>query len=87
MEGVIVNFRGSHHTKYTDYMVVKVSDVDSKEKAQSLVSKAVSWKTPSGKEIKGKVTKAHGNKGAVRVKFEKGMPGQAIGSKVDIQGG
>ena len=85
MEGVIVNFRGSQHVKSPDYMVVKVEDIDSKEKAQPLMNKVVSWKTPSGKEIKGKITRAHGNKGSVRVKFEKGMPGQAIGSKVDIQ--
>ena len=29
--------------------------------------------------------KEHGNKGAVRVKFEKGLPGQAISTKVKIE--
>ena len=84
MEGVIVNFRGSEKNKSPNYMVIKVNGIESKEKAQSLVNKTVSWKTPAGNEIKGKISKAHGNKGAVRVKFEKGMPGQAIGSKVDV---
>jgi len=31
------------------------------------------------------VADAHGNKGAVRVIFEKGMPGQAIANKVEVQ--
>lgn len=85
MEGVIVNFRGSEHHKYPNQMVVKVSGIESKEKARGLVNKSVSWKTPAGNEIKGKVSNIHGNKGTVRVKFEKGMPGQAIGTKVDIE--
>ncbi len=65
-------------------MIVVVKGVDGKEKASELVGKAVSWKSPAGKEIKGKVRSAHGNKGAVRVLFETGMPGQAIGDKVVI---
>lgn len=85
MEGVIVNFKGSEKHKYGDYMIVKVPNIKNKEETTSLLDKSVSWKSPAGKEIKGKIYKAHGNKGAVRVKFEKGMPGQAIGSKVEIQ--
>ena len=63
-------------------MIIKVGD--KKEDAIKLIGKTVSWKSPAGKEIKGKVTQFHGNKGALRVIFEKGMPGQAVGSKVDI---
>ena len=85
MEGVIVNFRGSKKHKHNYQMIIKVDKVDSKEKAQSLVDKVVVWKTTSGKELKGKVAKVHGNKGAVRVIFETGMQGQSIGSKVDIK--
>ena len=65
-------------------MVIVVKGVNKKEDASKLVEKAVSWKSPAGKEIKGKVRSAHGNKGAVRVLFEKGMPGQSIGNKVVI---
>jgi large subunit ribosomal protein L35Ae len=66
-------------------MVVHAEGVDSKEKAKSLVGKTVVWKSPAGKEISGKVTAPHGGKGAVRVLFEKGMPGQAIASRVEIK--
>ncbi len=85
MEGVIINYRGSHKTQYPNQMVIKVSDIDSKEQASKLLKKNVIWKSPAGKEIKGVILKEHGNRGAVRVKFEKGLPGQAIGTKVKIE--
>ncbi|MBI2672773.1 50S ribosomal protein L35ae [Candidatus Woesearchaeota archaeon] len=86
MEGTIVNFRGSYKTKSDNHMVISVNSVDSKEKAQKLVGKEVSWTSPAGKEIKGKVASSHGNSGALRIIFEKGMPGQAIGTKVKFLG-
>lgn len=84
MEGAIVNFRGSQHNKKGNQMVVLPDDAD-KKKSEKLIGKTVVWKSPAGKEIKGKITSLHGSKGAVRVVFEKGMPGQAISSKVKIE--
>ena len=85
MEGIIVNFRGSHKTQYSNQMIVKVSDIEKKEDAIKLIGKKVIWTTPSGKEIIGNITKEHGNKGAVRVRFEKGLPGQSLGEKVKVE--
>ncbi len=84
MEGVIKNFRRARHHQTTNQMVIVVKDIDKKEKAASLIGKKVVWKSPAGKEINGEVRSAHGNSGALRVLFEKGMPGQAIGGKVSI---
>ena len=66
-------------------MIVYLSGTDKREKAAELIGKEVVWKSPAGKEIKGKVASAHGNKGAVRVIFETGMPGQSLGNKVEIK--
>ncbi|MBU2561951.1 MAG: 50S ribosomal protein L35ae [Nanoarchaeota archaeon] len=85
MEGVIVNFKGSHHVKSGNQMIVQAAGVDSKDKAQKLLGKKVVWSSTAGKEIKGEVRSAHGNKGALRVLFETGMPGQALGTKVKIE--
>jgi large subunit ribosomal protein L35Ae len=84
MEGVIVNYRGSHKTQYPNQMIIKVDGVDSKEKAKELVKKEVIWETPAKKQMKGIILKEHGTKGAVRVKFTPGLPGQAIGTKVEV---
>lgn len=85
MEGVIVNYRGSHHTQYGNQMIVQADGVSDKEKAAGLVGKKVVWASSAGKEIKGEVRAAHGGNGAIRVLFETGMPGQSVGQKVKIE--
>jgi large subunit ribosomal protein L35Ae len=85
MEGVIINYRGSHKTQHPNQMIVKVEGYETKDKASDLLKKTVVWTTPAGNEIKGSILKEHGNKGAVRVKFERGLPGQAIGTKVRVE--
>lgn len=81
-----MNFRRSRHRTYGNQMIIMVDGTDNKEKAAKLVGKSVSWTAPGKekKEIKGKISAAHGNKGILRVLFEKGMPGQSIGAKVNI---
>lgn len=85
MEGTISNFRLGGNIQYPNELIIVIEGINSKEEASKLTSKKVVWTTPTGKEILGKITKAHGNKGAIRVKFERGLPGQAIGTKVKIQ--
>ena len=85
MKGTVSSFRRGRHTQTTNQMIVVVGGFDKKEKASELVGKTVTWKSPAGKEIKGKVASTHGNKGAIRVLFQTGMPGQAITTKVNIE--
>jgi large subunit ribosomal protein L35Ae len=85
MEGTIVNFRRNRHTTSPTHMIIAVEGVDRKDKAAALVGKEVVWKSPANKEIKGKIASAHGNSGAVRAIFETGMPGQSLGTKVQIK--
>jgi large subunit ribosomal protein L35Ae len=85
MKGVIVSFRRGRHVQTTNQMIVKVDGVSKREDASKLVGKNVIWKSPAKRELKGTVRSAHGNKGAVRVLFERGMPGQSLGEEVEIQ--
>lgn len=86
MEGIIANFRRGRKTQTPNQMILIVKDIDSKEKAEKLVGKKVSWLAPGKKKttITGDIKAVHGNSGAVRVHFERGMPGQAIGQQVQI---
>lgn len=86
MEATIVSFRRARHHTYPNQMIIKVPKVDTKEKSQKLVGKSVVWISEGKlkKEIKGEIRSSHGNKGALRVLFESGMPGQAIGTKVKL---
>ncbi len=87
MKGVISSFRRGRHHQTDNQMVVLVNGINDSKKARELVGKAVVFKTDAKepKEIKGKITGPHGNKGAVKVLFEKGMPGQALAKQVEIQ--
>lgn len=84
MEGKVASFRRGVRTQKKYQMIVKVSGIDTKDKAKSLINKKVVWKSPGGKEIKGVVTNLHGNSGALRVQFERGLPGQSLGTKVSL---
>jgi len=84
MEGRIVNYRGSHRTQRTDQIIILIDEIKSKKEASKLLGKKVEWVTPSGKKIVGKITRTHGSKGEVVAKFKKGLPGQALGTKVKI---
>lgn len=86
MEAQIINYRRGRKTQTTNQMIIEVPGYD-KKKAESLVGKSVVY-TCEGKlkkTITGKVSALHGSKGAVRVLFETGMPGQAIGAKVEVK--
>ncbi|MAG45759.1 MAG: 50S ribosomal protein L35ae [Nanoarchaeota archaeon] len=85
MKARIVSFRRSRRRQNTKQVILKVENVDSKDKTKDLIGKEMIWKSPSGKEIKGKVSNFHGNSGAVRVILSKGVPGQAIGEEVELK--
>jgi large subunit ribosomal protein L35Ae len=53
--------------------------------AGRLIGQKVAW--PVGKrKCRGKIVALHGKKGIVRARFKKGVPGQAIGSHVEVIG-
>ena len=86
MKGLILQFRRGRRTYTPRHFLIEVTGTDSREKAVKLVGKEVAWKSP-GKEskvISGKIAAAHGNKGVIRAIFERGLPGQAIGTDVEI---
>lgn len=85
MNARITDYRQGRHTQKDNQGIIEVEGVDSKEKAEGLIGKEVYWKSSAGRLIKGKVTKTHGSKGKVRALFDKGLPGQAVGSKVELK--
>ena len=68
------------------HFLIEIPGVDTREKATEFVGKTTEWKS-TGKVptiIKGKISSAHGGNGVVRAIFEKGLPGQAIGTDINI---
>ena len=84
-QGKVIQFRRGRKTVSERHFLIEIENVSKKEDATKFVGKSVSWKSPAGKEIKGKIAATHGNKGVVRAIFEKGLPGQAITTNVEIK--
>lgn len=85
MKAIVNSYRGSHKTQNSRQIIAVSAELDSREKADKLKGKKAVWTTKSGKLIEGEVAGAHGNKGALKIRFEKGLPGQALGSEIEIK--
>ena len=86
VSGKVIQFRRGRNNYKPRHFLIEIQGVDSKEKADNYKGQKVIW-TSDGKnntQIKGKVASAHGNKGVLRVIFERGLPGQAIGTDVEV---
>lgn len=87
VKGTVVQFRRGRKTFKPRHFLLEVDNIETREKAKELVGKNVSWKS-DGKEpktIQGKISSAHGNNGVIRAIFERGLPGQSIGTEVIIE--
>jgi len=83
--GKVIQFRRGRHTVTEKHFLIEIDGVSSRKDAEKFVGKAVEWKSPAGKIIMGKIAACHGTKGVVRAIFEKGLPGQAITTKVEVK--
>ena len=78
MRLVLSNYRG--HPQHRDkQMIVAVEDGD----PQKLIGKKVLWTSKTGKKFVGSITQNHG-KHSLRVRFSQGLPGQALGTEVQL---
>jgi len=85
VKGIVVQFRRGRHRIHEKHYLLDLGLSD-RETAKKMAGREVLWKSPAGKEIKGKISDAHGNNGLVRAIFEKGLPGQAMATELDISG-
>lgn len=83
--GLIVNYRTGPKTQRSKECILRFSNIKSSSEAARLVGKKVAWPAEERK-IKGKIVALHGKEGLVRARFRKGVPGQALGTRVEIIG-
>ena len=81
-EGLILNYRLGRKTQYPGQFLIKVLSVEPSDAKQMIGSK-VSWPVDDPK-IYGKIIGVHGRTGTLRVRFNRGVPGQALGTRVRI---
>jgi len=83
-KGKVIQFRRGRKTVHEKHFLIEVEGVDNIDKTAKFIGKEVIWTSPAGKKIVGKMASAHGNKGVMRAIFEKGLPGQALTTEVQI---
>jgi large subunit ribosomal protein L35Ae len=81
--GTIVNYRIGIGTQNPKECLIQFAHVNSASLAGQLINRKVVWKQGDSKLI-GKIAGSHGKKGVVKVKFQKGVPGQALGTTVEL---
>lgn len=81
-EGLILNYRLGRKTQHPRECLIRVLNADPSE-AKQLIGWRVSWPAENPK-VHGKIVGVHGRKGTLRVRFKKGVPGQALNSRVRI---
>ena len=80
-----MNYRIGIRTQMSRECLVQFVNADSMAQTGKFIGQKVLWK--SGKsELFGKIVGFHGKKGVVRVRFKKGVPGQALGTTVKLLG-
>ncbi|MFH1358560.1 MAG: 50S ribosomal protein L35ae [archaeon] len=84
MKAKVIQFRRGLKRIHERHFILNVG-VKTREEADKFVGKEAVWTSPAGKQIKGKISSAHGNKGMVRAIFEKGLPGQAKNDDVEVK--
>jgi len=81
--GRIMNYRIGIRTQKSNECLIQFTDVTARAQAGQLIGRKVVWEGANTKHI-GKIVGFHGKNGVVIVKFKKGVPGQAIGTRVKL---
>ena len=85
LTGLIVSYRTGPKTQRPKECILRFSNIKSSREAARLVGRKVAWPAEERK-IRGKIVALHGKKGLVRACFRKGVPGRALGTRVEIIG-
>jgi large subunit ribosomal protein L35Ae len=83
--GRIVNYRVGIRTQMSHECLVQFAGVVSAAQAGRLIGRKVVRKGGS-KRFVGVIVGFHGKNGVVRVRFKRGVPGQALGTTVELVG-
>jgi len=83
--GRITNYRLGNSIQYSRECLIQFNHEDLVVRAGKILGQKVVWKSKS-KELFGKIAGFHGKNDVLKVKFKKGVPGQALGTLVELIG-
>jgi len=85
LKGAVVSFRRGPKAQRPKECLILFHGVKSVSEAGQLIGRKVAWPNGERKCI-GKIVALHAKKGLVKARFRKGLPGNALGSVVEIIG-
>jgi len=80
-----VNYRRGNKTQKPKWCLIQFADANSISKTGKLIGRKVVLKYGKNDFI-GRIMGFHGKSGTVKAKFRKGVPGQALGTTVELVG-
>jgi len=83
LRGFIISYRRGPKTQKPKECLLKFPNIKSFSEASNLIGRKVAWPVGKRKCI-GKIVAPHGKRGLVRARFRRGVPGEALGSQVEI---
>jgi large subunit ribosomal protein L35Ae len=83
--GTIMNYRIGIRTQMPKWCLIQIIGENTVSKAGQLIGQKVVLKYGKNSFI-GRIMGLHGRKGVVTAKFRKGVPGKAIGARVELSG-
>jgi large subunit ribosomal protein L35Ae len=84
-KGVFMIYRRGKHTQRNKQVLIKMKGIDDRKAAARFIGQQVTWTSPTGNPLMGRIVGVHGRRGVVRARFKKGLPGQALGSELTIR--
>jgi large subunit ribosomal protein L35Ae len=82
-QGVIINYRVGPRSQASKECIVQFAQIPSVAKASEIIGRKLAWKSGECRII-GRIVALHGKRGFVRARFRKGLPGQALGTTVEL---
>ena len=83
VQGRITNYRTGIREQTSNECLIEFENITSAGLASKLVGQKVTW-TNGTTKLTGKIRGPHGKNGMVKVRFVRGVPGQAVGSIVEL---
>ncbi len=81
--GRITNYRTGPKEQTSNEVLIEFENVNTAALASKIVGQKVTWRNGTT-QLVGKIRGPHGKNGMVRARFVRGVPGQAIGSVVEL---
>ena len=82
LKGKFIGYKGGQRTQHSKYALIRLEGVDGRSETATYIGRKVVWHSTSGGRSIGKVVGVHGRGDVLKVRFRKGLPGEAVGTDV-----